>query len=96
MHNLKTGLLAAVERARPPDVPRPPLLPVVLDDHVRNLKHLEWQRVLAVLAHRLEQTRQERRPHDLVLGRLGVFEDDCRGPVVFAVEPGEVFVVCAL
>ena len=44
----------------------------VLECHIRNLKHLDWKRMLFVLTNRLENAWEKRRTHDLVLRRFGV------------------------
>lgn len=66
-----------------------------LESHIADLEHLHRQAVVFILADRLEEARQQARAHDLVFCCLGVREADCRLPIIFAVQPGEVLVVRA-
>lgn len=76
VHDLEPGLAAAEDGRHAAHVARLALLARVLHDDVRHLENAQRERVLAVLAHRLEKAGQERRAHDLVLDRLGVGEHD--------------------
>jgi hypothetical protein len=96
MHDLEPGFATTVDGAQPPDVARLTVQRRVLDDDVVHFKDPKREGVLAVLADRLEQPGEERSPHDLVLDRFRVGENDGDAARVGPVQELEVFVVRAL
>ena len=89
--DLEPGGLVAPHGRGVADVARLALVRRVLEHHVRRLEHADRQWVRAVLANRFQEAMQERCAHDLELERLGVRDPDRGLPVIFAVQPLEVF-----
>lgn len=96
MDNLEAGRLVAPDGGDLSVVPRPSLFAHVLHGNVRYLKDRDRQRQLLVLSDRLEQSREKRSSHHLVLDRLGVGQGDGKVPGVGSVEERKVLVVRAL
>lgn len=78
------------------DITGSTLLGHIDDGDIRDLEDGDRERELLVLSDRLEETREERGPDDLVLDRLGVGERDGIVAWILAVEPGKVLVMRAL
>ena len=95
MHHLKPARLPIPRRRKMALVPALPLPPLILQRHIANLENLHRHRMMLVLPNRLQEPRQQRRPHNLILGCLWICQPDRRRAVIFAIEPREVLVVRA-
>lgn len=95
MHNLKPRTLPANRRREMAFIPRLPFKRQILERHIRALEHPDRQRVFLVLPDRLQDPREQTRPHDLVLRRLGVRQTNRSLSVVLPVQPSEILIVRA-
>lgn len=71
-NDLKPGGLVAPDSASVSNVPGLSLRREILDSDVRGLKDFNRKCVLSVLPDGLQQTREKRRPDDLIFSSLGV------------------------
>ena len=96
MNDLEPSRPVAPDRGSMAHVSRLTFTSCVLEHDIGRFENLDRERVRAVLADGFEETWEQGGSDDLIFGRLGIGEPDGGLPVVFAVQPCEVFVMRAL
>lgn len=68
----------------------------ILDNDVADLEKSQRERVLTILAYRLQNTRVKRRSYNLILDRFGICQDNGERSRIWSVQECKVLIVGAL